>query len=361
MGSIQERTNSKGEKSFTATLRMKGHATACKTFTRKIDAKAWVIQEKAKIQRGIHLDISEAQKRTVSDAIERFIKEEILHTNRGIHLHRWKASIGNYFLSAITEVKINDVTSAWKVLGPSNKRLKCATVNRHLDSLSVVFQAALRWGWARENPVRKARRFQEPLGRIRYLTEIEREKLFVQCRKSKYRPLELVVLLALSTGMRKEELLSMQWSQVDLINGTLILLKTKNNTSRRVYIRGQSLRLFREHAKVRQLNSPYVFPGKKPSSKKPDAARPANERHFDIRKAWEKALEDAEICDFRFHDLRHSCASYLAMNGATALEIAEVLGHRGLDTVKRYAHLSDTHTASVVERMNVRFLGGSNG
>ena len=65
----------------------------------------------------------------------------------------------------------------------------------------------------------------------------------------------------------------------------------------------------------------------------------------------------AKVTDFRFHDLRHSTASYLAMDGATMLEIAEVLGHRTLQMVKRYSHLAESHTASVVERMNRKIFG----
>ena len=73
---------------------------------------------------------------------------------------------------------------------------------------------------------------------------------------------------------------------------------------------------------------------------------------MEIRKHWDSALRNADINDFRFHDLRHTAASYLAMNGATLAEIAEVLGHKTLQMVKRYAHLSDQHVAGVVERMN---------
>ena len=68
----------------------------------------------------------------------------------------------------------------------------------------------------------------------------------------------------------------------------------------------------------------------------------------------------AEIEDFRFHDLRHSAASYLAMNGASLAEIADVLGHKTLQMVKRYAHLSDQHTAGVVESMNDKIFGQTN-
>ena len=78
---------------------------------------------------------------------------------------------------------------------------------------------------------------------------------------------------------------------------------------------------------------------------------------MDIRRPWEEAVAKAKLKDFRFHDLRHSAASYLAMNGATASEIAAVLGHKTLTMVKRYAHLSESHTASVVARMNEKVFG----
>jgi integrase len=75
-----------------------------------------------------------------------------------------------------------------------------------------------------------------------------------------------------------------------------------------------------------------------------------------VRYAFQQALRAAAIPDFRFHDLRHSAASYLAMNGASLVEIAEVLGHKTLQMVKRYAHLSEAHTAGVVARMNAAML-----
>jgi integrase len=78
---------------------------------------------------------------------------------------------------------------------------------------------------------------------------------------------------------------------------------------------------------------------------------------LNFSKAWTTALRRAEISDFRFHDLRHTCASYLAMSGASLLEIADVLGHKTLQMVQRYAHLSEAHTRGVVERMNRAVFG----
>jgi integrase len=68
-------------------------------------------------------------------------------------------------------------------------------------------------------------------------------------------------------------------------------------------------------------------------------------------KPWKRALEDADIKDFRFHDLRHSCASYLAQNGASLLEIADVLGHKQIQVTKRYSHLCIDHKAKLINRV----------
>jgi site-specific recombinase XerD len=80
---------------------------------------------------------------------------------------------------------------------------------------------------------------------------------------------------------------------------------------------------------------------------------------IDLRRPFEVALKAAEITDFHWHDLRHCTASYLAMNGASLAEIAEILGHKTLQMVKRYAHLSDGHVSNVVASMNAKIFGGA--
>ena len=72
---------------------------------------------------------------------------------------------------------------------------------------------------------------------------------------------------------------------------------------------------------------------------------------------WKEIRAAAELEDFRWHDLRHSAASYLAMTGASLHEIAVILGHKTLGMVQRYAHLSEQHTAKVVNRMNENIFG----
>ena len=137
----------------------------------------------------------------------------------------------------------------------------------------------------------------------------------------------------------------MRWADVDLKRGALTFHETKNGERRTVPLIGQALTLMQQHTKVRRIDTELVFP---------DAT---GKRPVGIREAFEDAVKRAGIADFRFHDLRHSFASYLAMNGATLAEIAEVLGHKTLAMVKRYAYLSEAHTRGVVERMNRAVFG----
>jgi integrase len=189
------------------------------------------------------------------------------------------------------------------------------------------------------SPFSHVRLLTEPRGRVRFLSEDERPRLLAACQASSNRHLYPLVILALATGARKMELLTLTWPQVDLGRALITLHDTKNGEPRSIPITGQALDVMRTHAKVVRIGTPLVFP-------RQDGRRPV-----DVRHAWYQALAQAEITDFRFHDLRHSTASYLAMNGASLVEIAEVLGHKTLSMVQRYAHLSEGHTRAVLERM----------
>ena len=222
--------------------------------------------------------------------------------------------------------------------------------NRIISSISCVFEMCTRdWQWIEVNPTRRMRREREAPGRVRFLSEEERVRLLEACKASNAPNLYPLVVLALSTGMRRGEIISLTWSQIDLIKGIIILTDTKNSQARRVSVRGMALDLMRQHAKVRRVDCNWVF-----FTQVSAGAPPVP---FNLDKYWYKAIAAARIPDFRFHDVRHSTASYLAMNGASLLEIAEVLGHKTLQMVKRYSHLAESHTASVVERMNQKIFG----
>ncbi len=182
------------------------------------------------------------------------------------------------------------------------------------------------------------------------IKEGERTRLLKACLESDSPHIYTVVVLALSTGMRAQEIMQLTWDRVDTERGRILLEETKNGERRVLPLVGKALQLIEEKQQQRAQEHPedndetqthLLFPGKLKKH------RPAY-----LRYEWESVLESAQIEDFKFHDLRHSAASYLLMNGASLAEIADVLGHKTLQMVKRYAHLSETHTTGVVERMN---------
>lgn len=222
-----------------------------------------------------------------------------------------------------------------------------ATVNRYMVALGHALTiAANEWEWIHENPMKKISNLPEPRGRIRYLNDEERERLLQVCKALTNPQLHTLVVLALSTGARYGELIKLRWDDVDWDRKVITLHDTKNKERRLLPLMHYALELMKTHHKARNIASDLVFPA------------PSNPmRSWNSRSSWLSALQKANIDNFRFHDLRHSAASYLAMNGASLAEIAEVLGHKTLQMVKRYAHLSEAHTAKVVQRMNERIFG----
>src|SRR5690606_33472555 len=120
---------------------------------------------------------------------------------------------------------------------------------------------------------------------------------------------------------------------------------------RAVPLSGPALDRLQAKAKIRRIDSPFIFPA---PHRPGQAARP-----LDIRAAFELAVKRAEIEDFVFHDLRHTAASYLAMSGATVAELADVLGHRTLQMVQRYAHFSEGHRQAIVDKMTAAVFANS--
>ncbi len=347
MAYIEQRKAKDGKTRYRVQIKMKGCPAQSATFERKTDAKKWAQDVESAIRDGRHFKTAEAKRHTVKEMVDRYFRA-ILPTkgaqksNQKTQLEWWKSRLGDYTLADTTPSLIaecrDELLEGETLRG---KKRSPSTVNRYLAALSHCFTIAVKeWEWLDDSPMRKVRKPKEPRGRVRFLSDDERKRLLVACKESDNNLLYAIVVLALSTGARKTEILTLKWDQVDLQRGQITLYETKNNEIRSLPLTGHALELIKGISKVRSIDTDLLFPGKK--RKEP----------INIRWIWEIALKQAEIADFRFHDLRHSAASYLAMNGATLAEIAEVLGHKTLAMVKRYAHLSQQHTSKVVAKMN---------
>ena len=216
------------------------------------------------------------------------------------------------------------------------KRL-VATCDRYLTALSSCCSNAIEKQILVENPRRKAKKLTEPQGRTRFLDDQEREKL-IAAYKDNSPQLHLAVVLAFGTGARRLEIWSLRWENVDLEEGYLTFQETKNGDIRSVPIIGQALDLLKEyHRKHHLLHISLFFP----STTNP-------QKPLEFRKRWESLLRQAKITDFRYHDLRHSAASYMVRSGMDLRVVAEILGHRTLQMRMRYSHLKRDHLKSAM-------------
>jgi integrase len=353
MATITERRTENGKRRYQAKVRLKGLPPQAATFPRKKEAERWAQSTEAALRERRYFKAAESGRRTVCEVIERYLAE-ILPAKRSGRSQRaqllfWQRELGALTLADLTPAMIADGRDRLaRGETPSGKPATPATQVRYLAALSHAFTVAVReWGWLDDNPVRKVRRPTEPGGRVRFLSEEERTALLGACKKSRNPLLHPLVVLALATGARLGELLSLRWSDVDLARGVARLARTKNGEPRTLSLTGHALALLAARAAEHGGDTSFVFPsghGRTPAT---------------LRKPWEAALVEAKIENFRFHDLRHTAASYLAMTGATPTDIAAVLGHKTLAMVKRYTHLSDRHVRDVVARMNESIFPGT--
>jgi integrase len=197
-----------------------------------------------------------------------------------------------------------------------------------------MFTKAVEWEMVEEESLKRVRRVKllpENNRRLRYLSKEQCKDLIRACSPH----LQPIVITALNTGMRKEEILSLEWEKhIDLKHGFILLDVTKNGERREIPIN----RTLRDTLKqvVRHISSPYVFV---------DAN---GNRYKDIRRSFKSALRKAGIKDFRFHDLRHCFASHLVMAGVDLTTVKELLGHKTLTMTLRYAHLAPSHKVKAV-------------
>ncbi len=338
-------------------VRRRGYDAQYRTFGRLADARAFAHKSETAINDGEAGQIREARRKTLADAIDRYLAEVIAgrrDKSAKRHFKYWRDRLGHVRIGSVTPDMLaaakGDLLATQSRLGST---LSQATVRLYLASLSALFKRArMEWRWTRSNPVSDVVKPKSSQERVRFLSDPERIKLLDECSKSSDPRLHPFVMLALSSGARAGELYGLRWSDVYLDRGTAeaprgiaVLRRTKNKENRPIPLRGGSYRAVSSMLEFKNSDADLVFPAFSGS-------------RFNYMKPFKRAVAAAGIKNFRFHDLRHTCASYLAMNGATTAEIAEVLGHKTLAMVKRYSHMSEGHVGGVVERMNEKFIGG---
>jgi integrase len=354
MPTIEKRTTDKGT-TYRAKVRLRGFPPETATFERLTDAREWAKTIEADMKKGRHFGHS--KRHTFAELADEYAP----HAKDKVRLDYWRRVFGPDLLADITPDRIAkqrdkllaEETPRFATPPTGNKEADAKrrkakrggpTVNRFVAALSVCMAHAVKeLRWLEKNPCELVKKPQENKGRVRFLSDGEREKLLEACRP--HPDLYLAVALSLTTGARQAEIMSLRWGQVDFSRQVITLHDTKNDDRRALPLVGEPFTLLQARSKVRSLKNDRIFP---PSARAKKAA------YIDLRAPWEAALKVAGITDFHWHDLRHTAASYLAMSGVSLLEIAKVLGHRTLQMVARYSHLSDEHIVATGEKLAAR-------
>ncbi len=369
MATIQKRKNDDGTTSYRVMIRLKGHPNASATFSRLTDAREWATKTEANMKAGRFFGT--AKLKTLEDLFDKYKAAASQRLKSWGDVERrlawWKAKAGSEMLDAITPARIaewRDELLATPKQHGGGKR-SAADVNRTIAALSSAMTHAVKeLGWIERNPCERVTKPKEAGGRVRFLSDEELPRLLDAVRTSSHPDLLPAVLLALTTGARKGEILGLRWSQIDFKRRAITLHQgeTKNNAGRALPLSGEIVELLKARNKVRNLKDDRVFP-------------PAEDcKELELREPWKSALVQAGIdvrqatrsgrarkdappamtSDFRWHDLRHTAASYLTMAGVSAIEVARVLGHKTLAMSLRYSHLAPDRVTELGDKLAAR-------
>ncbi len=290
---------------------------------------------RVEITEGKYLDRKKQEKMTFKAFAEIYIesyakKKRSWETTDVHYLKRLMPYFGDKYLSEITPLMVERYQiERRKQKSYKGTLMSVALVNRELACLKCMFSLAVKEDYVSGNPVKKVKLEKENNMRVRFLEKDELEKLY-DCSDEKFRP---ALMLAVNTGMRYSEMQYLKWENVDFQRGMITLRDTKNGETRQVPMN----RTVHDILSVLPHNNAeaYVFCKK-------------DGNPYNFRSPFLRARKNAGIKNFRFHDLRHTAASYLVMKGVDLNTVREILGHKTLEMTLRYSHLSPEHKTRAV-------------
>jgi integrase len=329
-----------------------------KSFAKKKDAVDELAKRVSLIAEKRYLDVKKDYTTTLKEVLtqyEKNYKHQASFLNSKCHfIENFREYFGNETLLAnIKYVELESYRNHLRRKTTKSGGLRTvATINREMACLHHIFQKAAEWEMIERNPFNRGKSLltKENNKRLRFLTEDEITKLLQECHKH----LRPIVICALNTGMRKGEILGLEWSRIR--NGFIYLEKTKNNEARQIPINDTLENLFADMRRAQGPGAKHVFTFAK-GEHKLSADGPVRERKGpaplpemvqNVRTAFAGALDRAGIKNFRFHDLRHTFASHMVMRGASLKDLQELLGHKSMSMLLRYTHLTQEHKKKAV-------------
>lgn len=306
--------------------------------TRFDDAEEMLLDRKTAIKKGKQPETKRIENHSFTELAQEYLKwaeRQRSYKSKRLFIFQLVDVFGNLQLREFNTRLIEQFQSERMQKGRKEKGNKPATINRFVATIKHMFTKAGEWEMVEEEVlkrVRKVKLLEENNRRLRYLSKEECQELI----NSGDPHLKPIVITALNTGMRKTEILSLKWEQVDLKHGFILLDITKNGDRREIPINdtlGRTLQGI-----TRRLDVPYLFFDPK-----------TGQRYQSVKKSFATACRKAKITNFTFHDLRHCFASFLIMAGIDLTTVKELLGHKDIKMTLRYAHLAPTHKVKAVD------------
>jgi len=305
-----------------------GQRVRCSTGTKEKD-QALEFHDKLKVKYWTIQKLGDKAERTWQEVVVRFIREtnhKATHGSDLTHLRWLNPYLKDRLLSEVTRDFIDEVIKIRGDQGVSN-----ASINRLLALIrSILRKAHYDWEWIDRIP--KVRMLPEPKRRIRWITPEEAKRLINVLPDH----LAYAMRFSLATGLRQGNMKNLKWSQIDLDRSACWIHPDQAKARKAIHVplNGDAMKVLND---LKGVNDQYVFTYR---------GKPVTQL---TTKAWYKALKKAGIKEFRWHDLRHTWASWHVQNGTPLNVLQELGGWESVEMVRRYAHLGNTHLASFAD------------
>ncbi|MBB64048.1 MAG: hypothetical protein CMO81_03200 [Waddliaceae bacterium] len=354
MASIYKRKSKTGTgHTWKADVRLKGHPSVTASFPRKQEADDWARETEYKIRQGLYNFGRKDRNNTFEQLIKRYVDDGVLEHHKASkdtlrHLDYFTKRLGSYALVHLTPEKLlQERKYLQSSLTNKGTPRNPATINRYMSSLGGLLSYAHRnLRWIDENPCSGIIKLKENPKKKRVLKPEEEIRLLKACRESKANYLYCLVLLAITTGARQGELLSLQWDDIDFDNRLAYIRTSKNDRPRTVGL---------VHSVADELK--LLHSNRDPQKTLVFASKTAFGR-LDPKKAFQGALVRAGIEDFQFHGLRHHYCTAGGHFGASGGQLRAQLGHSTSSMTDHYSHLDAESTRFIGEAIEKRLNRG---
>lgn len=345
-----------------AVIRKAGFPSVIKTFRLKRDAEDWARRSEDEMVRGLFVQRGPSERLTFETAMRRYLAEVTPTKRPFTQMGELRRSVpliaffGKYSLAAVTAELVAQYRD--KRLAGEDRKGKdgepvpraANTVRIELALLGHLFTTAIKeWGLGLGyNPVLNVRRPAPGPGRNRRLDADEESRLFAAVDKHSNPMLRWIVRIAVETGMRSSEIVTLRRSQVDLARRVVRLIETKNTLPRTVPLTVEATDLFRQALAhpVRPIDTDLIFFG--------EPGKDGQRRPYNFNKVWLNIKHSVGCSDFRFHDLRHEAVSRFVEAGLSDQEVAAISGHKSMQMLKRYTHLRAEDLVAKLDKLKAQ-------